>query len=144
MAYGSDFGGDVQRFGIRYQKRLRAVARTSIQDVIEIAQTPKGDGGRMPIDTGFLRASVQAGLHTMPAGPTQGKKKEKYTKQAAGEPVAVALLRYDPTTSDRFFVGWTAAYARHMDAQNSYLSSAVELWDQIVKRAAKGAAVGFE
>jgi len=144
MAYGSDFGGDVRRFGIRYQKRLRAVARTSIQDLVEIAQVPKGDGGRMPIVTGFLRASIQAALHTMPAGPTQGKKNAKYTRQVAGEPVATALLRYDPTTSDRFFVGWTANYARHMDARNSYLSSAVERWDQIVTRAAKKVGAGFD
>ena len=144
MAYGSDFGGDVQRFGLRYQRRLRAVARESIQDVIEIAQIPKGDGGNMPIVTGFLRASIQAALHTMPAGETQGEKDKKYTRQIGGEPVAVALLRYDPTTSDRFFVGWTAAYARHMDAKNNYLTGAVELWDQIVARAAKKAAVGFD
>ena len=143
MAHGTDFGGDVQRFGIRYQKRLRAVARKSVQDVIEIAQTPKGDGGRMPIVTGFLRASIQAGIHTMPAGPTQGKKGTKYTRPIGG-PVAVALLRWDPSTTDRLFVGWTANYARHMDAKNSYLTSAVELWDQIVARAAKKAAVGFE
>ena len=144
MAHGTDFGGDVARFGIRYQKRLRAVARESVQDVIEIAQTPKGDGGRMPIQTGFLRASIQAGLHSMPAGPTQGKKDTTYARQVAGEPVAVALLRWDPSTTDRLFVGWTANYARHMDAKNSYLSSAVELWDQIVARAAKKVAAGFE
>jgi hypothetical protein len=147
MAYGSDFGGDVQRFGERYRKRIRAVARMAVQDVIEIAQTPTGDGGRMRIDTGFLRASIQAALHTMPSGEGQGKKgakKGQYTRQVAGEPVAVALLRWDPNTSDRLFVGWTADYARARDAHDSYLTSAVELWDQIVRRAAKRGAVRFE
>ena len=146
MAFGTDFGGDVAKFGQRYQARLRAVARESVQDVIEIAQTPTGDGGRMRIDTGFLRASIQAALHAMPSGPTlpkKGAKKGEYTRQAAGEPVAVALLRWDPNTNDRLFVGWTADYARARDAHDSYLTGAVELGDQIVKRAAKKAAVGF-
>jgi hypothetical protein len=129
--------------GSRYQTRLRAIARTAIEDTIEKAQVPKGDGGRMPIVTGFLRASIQAALHTMPAGPTKGKTGEKYTRQVAGEPVATALLRYDPTTSHRFFVGWTANYARHMDARYSYLSSAVEVWDQTVAQAAKKVGTGL-
>ena len=146
MAFGTDFGGDVQRFGERYRKRLRAVAREAVQDTISIAQAVEEKGGRMRIDTGFLRASIQAALHTMPSGPVRpkkGAKKGEYTRQVAGEPVAVALLRWDPNTSDRLFVGWTANYARHREFQDDFLSGAVELWDQIVRRAAKKAAVGF-
>jgi hypothetical protein len=146
MAFGTDFGGDVQRFGKRYQSRLRAVARWAVQDTISLAQRVEKQGGHMRIDTGFLRASIQAALHTMPSGPVRPKKdakKGEYTVQVAGENVSIALLRWDPNTSARLFVGWTANYARHREFQDDFLSSATEVWDQTVRRAAKKAAVGF-
>ncbi len=107
----------------------------------------------MPVSTassratsGSARASIQAALHTMPSGPIRprtGAKKKEYTRQVAGEPVAAALLKWDPNTSDRLYVGWTANYARQREYKDAFLSGAVELWDQTVRRAAKTAAAGF-
>ena len=146
MAYGSDFAGDVAKFGQRYKARLRATAREAVQETVSMAQRVEDQGGTMRVDTGFLRASIQAGLHTMPSGevrPRKGAKKNEYVRQVAGEPIATALLRWDPSTSDRLFVGWTANYARTRDAKDSFLSSAVEVWDQTVWRAAKKTEAGF-
>lgn len=140
----ASFENQVRQFDVKARQALRVVARESVQDVISIAQTTVGAGGRMRIDTGFLRASIQAALHTMPSGPTapkKGAKKGQHKTQVAGEPVAVTLLQWDPYTSARLFVGWTAAYARTREYHDSYLEGAVELWDQIVKRAAKKAEV---
>jgi len=136
----ASFDRQVRQWDAKARARLRVVARESVQEVISIAQTTVGEGGRMRIDTGFLRASIQAALHTMPSGPTYPKKKAKkgqYKTQAAGDPVSVALLKWDPYTKDQLFVGWTAAYALTREARDAYLSSATELWDQIVARQVK-------
>jgi hypothetical protein len=136
----SDFDKQIRGFTRHYRAQLRAVAREAVQDTVAKAQTPTGDGGRMRIDTGFLRASIQAGLHDMPAGPTQpekGAKKNTYYKQVAGEPIAVTLLRWDPNLSAPLFVGWTAEYAQVREAKDGFLTKATEVWDQTVKRAVK-------
>ncbi len=43
-------------------QKIEAVAKQSIQDVVDDMQTPKAKGGRMPVDTGFLRNSLVSGL----------------------------------------------------------------------------------
>ena len=154
------FEDQVNKFARKYEARLRAVARTAVQDTIAIAQEvgmpPNaaqgavsvggvlgGGGGRMRVDTGFLRASIQAALNAMPSGPSTnegthgGKKKYPIGKQAAGEPVAVTLLQWDPNKSGKIFVGWTAEYARHREAQDGFLRGAVEKWDATVYKAVK-------
>ena len=160
------FGDQVNKFARKYEARLRTIARISVQDTISIAQEPGippnaamgamssggvlgGSGGRMRVDTGFLRASIQAALHTMPRGPSVnegthgGKKKYPVGKQAAGEPVAAVLLRWDPLTPTPIFVGWTANYARYREAHDGFLRGAVEKWDQTVKKAVKRVEAAF-
>ena len=134
------FDKQIQNFTRHYRAQFRAVAREAVQDTVAKAQTPTGDGGRMRIDTGFLRASIQAGIRDMPAGPTQpekGAKKNTYYNQVAGEPIAVTLLRWDPNLGATLFVGWTAEYAQVREYKDGYLQGAIEVWDQTVKRAVK-------
>jgi hypothetical protein len=134
------FDNQVRQFTKEYRARLRAVAREAVQDTISMAQRTEPEGGRMRIDTGFLRASGQAALHTMPSGqvrPKKGSKKGAYTRQVAGDPIAVTLLRWDPNTRDVLFVGWTAAYAREREAKDSFLGNATEVWDQTLRKAVK-------
>lgn len=89
----------------------------------------------MRIDTGFLRASIQAALGTLPSGPTRGQKGVSYPNPlpAAGEAVAATLLRWDPMTEVPFFVGWTANYARIREVRDGFLRTATGKWDIIVK-----------
>lgn len=133
------FSDQVKGFGRKYESNVRAVMRTAVQETVAKAQNPRGAGGRMPIVTGFLHASIQAGLHTMPKGPTtnEGNKNYKLGTQVAGEPVAVTLLRWDPNTRTPLLVGWTAVYARHMEAKYGFLRGALEVWDQTVAEAAR-------
>jgi hypothetical protein len=133
----ADFGQQVAAHVAKYKRRLRATARTAVQDTVEMAQLPRAKGGRLRVDTGFLRASIQAGLGQMPSGPTTNEGNETYAEgqQVAGEPVSVTLLRWN--MQDTLFVGWTANYARAREAQDGFLRGAVELWDQTVDAAAK-------
>ena len=132
----ADFGQQVAAHVAKYKRRLRDTARTAVQDTVEMAQRQR-PAGRMRIDTGFLRASIQAGLGQMPSGPTTNEGNQTYAEgqQVAGEPVSVTLLRWN--MQDTLFVGWTANYARAREAQDGFLRGAVELWDQTVDAAAK-------
>ncbi len=134
------FGNQVDQFARKAEARFRRISQISVQDTISMAQRTTGDGGRMRVDTGFLRASIQARLNRMPSGPTRGKKKTEY---AIGTQVSVTLIKWDPNKSTPLFIGWTAGYARHREAQDGFLRGAVELWDQTVFKAVKKVEAGL-
>lgn len=119
------FTASVQAFADKTAARMRDVMRESVQDMMDIAQTPKAQGGRMPVDTGFLRNSVASGLNGAfgPAGP------DSYELTIAG---------MDLGDVARF--AWTADYAIHQElgtskmAGNHFVGSAAAQWPQIVER----------
>ena len=143
------FEQQINQAARKYEKRYRAMARLAVQDTISMAQRTRGEGGRMRIDTGFLRASIQAGLNTMPQGQTVnegghgGKNKYPPGAQVSGEPTSVVLLKWNPVKGQDLFVGWTANYARIRESKDGYLRGAVEKWDQTVFKAAKKASIGL-
>lgn len=89
-----------------------AVFRESAKRVMEDMLTPRGAGGNMPIDTGYLRASLQASTTEMPtmregAIPTEGA---TYTPDGQ-----VNLVIAGAELGETIYAGFTAIYAR---AQN--------------------------
>jgi len=115
------------------KRNTELVVKQSIQDLGEIAQAPKAQGGRLPVDTGFLRNSYTAeGL----TGP------DAYI-------AAVASFEIGAT----FQAGWTAAYALRMERGfvgqdslgrtynqpgNFFMENALSQWESINdKNAAK-------
>jgi hypothetical protein len=144
----SRFDQQVRDFRRKYNARMRVIARTAVQDTISQAQRTMPEGGRMRIDTGFLRASIQAALGTMPRGPSTndggygGKRKYALGQQVAGEPVPVTLLKWEPG-KDVLYVGWTASYARPREYHDGFLRGAVAKWKTNVKVAAKKVGAGF-
>lgn len=130
------FATDIAKFHAKYRSRLRAVGRYAVQDTVEMAQRTVGQGGRMRVKTGFLRASIQAAIGHMPAGPTRGAEDANYPEgmQVAGEPVVVTLLRWDPGEEQTLFVGWTANYARFREYNDGFMRGAVEKWQTTVNK----------
>lgn len=144
------FGDKVGEFSRKFEGRIRAIARTAVQSTISDAQRTRGEGGRMRVDTGFLRASIQAALNGPPSGPTTnegghgGKRKYAVGSQAAGEPVAVVLLKWDLWKGDSFYVGWTANYARPREFKDGFLRGAAEKWDANVAKAVKQVEASYD
>ena len=124
----STFTAQVMAFTDRANEKLEAVIKQSAQEVFATAQTPKAQGGRMPVDTGFLRNSLIAQLN----GATVGGGADAYTLAIAGA-----------EAGDVIFGGWTANYARHQEygtsrmAGNFYMLGAAQQWQQIVSRNAE-------
>lgn len=124
----STFTAQIKAFTDRTKEKLETVIKQSAQEVFSIAQTPKAMGGRMPVDTGFLRNSLIAELN----GGTVGGGADAYVMAIAGMDLG-----------DTVFAGWTANYARHMEygtsrvAGNFYMLSAAQQWQAIVARNAE-------
>jgi hypothetical protein len=114
--------------------RLLAVAQQSSQAVVNDAQTESGKGGNMPVDTGFLRASLVGQLNQSVNAVTfnTGKAKASY----AGESVTLAIANMD--IGDTFHAGWTANYAYYVEygangrAGRAFLRTAAARWPEIV------------
>lgn len=119
------FTAQIKAFADRTQEKIEAVVKQSAQEVFTIAQTPKAQGGRMPVDTGFLRNSLIASLN----GSTVGGGADAYVLAVAGAELG-----------DTIFAGWTASYARFMEygtsktPANFFMLSAAQQWGAIVER----------
>ena len=129
----ASFGAEVTALSERYQRRMRALARTAAQETVSIAQRIEDEGGRMRVKTGFLRASIAASTGSMPSGvsvnPDPNAESEIF--QYEGTTISAALLKWQPW--DTLYVGWVANYARPREARDGFLRGAVEQWDQTVK-----------
>ena len=128
---GGRFTSDVEDIVAVSEKRMIALMRQSISDVIDNAQTPVGKGGRMRVDTGFLRASGQPSLNGMPQGPSRGERTEPNSySYDEGNNVTVKLG--DLQIGGVFYFGWTAAYARYRELYDGFLEGALQHWGRIV------------
>ena len=122
------FTAQIKAFTDRAHEKLEAVVKQSAQEVFSIAQTPVAQGGRMPVDTGFLRNSLVAELN----GATVSGGVDAYV-------LAVASM----DLGDVVFGGWTANYARFQEygAQGRegrfFMLGAAQQWQAIVARNAE-------
>ena len=127
----NDFETTVDKFVIDTQAKLLAVARQSIQDLVEDIQTPVAKGGKMRVDTGFLRSSGLSSLNAPPSGPTEGDRNGAYVW--SGEPVNITLATME--IGDAFYFGWTARYARYREVYDGFLESGLRNWQRYVDNA---------
>ena len=82
------------------EKRIDAVLKDATQSVVAVAQQTKAKGGRMPVDTGNLRNSLQSSI----AGGASGEGKSSH--------ILVAPLM---EAGDVATFTWTADYARRVN-----------------------------
>lgn len=128
---------DAQAFVDLTEKAIMAVVRQSLQDVVEVAQLPVAKGGKMRVDTGFLRASGQASLTGMPSGPGRGEKDAITGQYDNGDKplppsMQTALANLKP--GQPFYFGWTAEYAKYREAYDGFLEGAIMSWSEIVNK----------
>lgn len=134
---GLSFAAQVDDWVKATEQRMTAVFRESTQRVVEQAQA------RIPIDTGFARASVQVSLEAMPPimPSNKGVKGAAYPYEGA----VIALTLADAEIGDTIYVGWTAAYALALEYGHSkqapagFVRLAAQNWQQIVAQVAEEA-----
>lgn len=101
------FSADVNAWVRKSKKRMLVVFQQSVQDVVDIMQTPVGAGGNMPVDTGFLRSSLTAQINVAPQG---------YTKKSGPGPYVLDEAQYtlvinSAKLGDTIYAVYLAEYA---------------------------------
>ena len=128
-SYGS-LTADIEDFVNASEKRMLGLMRMSIQDVVDNAQVPTAKGGRMRVDTGFLRASGSGSLEGMPIGPGRGESKAPNSYTYNGEALVSVLAQMK--FGDTFYFGWVANYARFRELYDGFLEGSLRNWSRYV------------
>lgn len=125
------FSASVDEWARVTNARLIATFQTALQMVIDDAQLSDDKGGRMRVDTGFLRASGQVSLTGIPAGPSERPETGSFTWNDG--PVMVSIQGM--ALGDSLWFGWTANYAKYREAHDAFLDLALQRWQEFVDRA---------
>jgi len=128
-----NFQAQVDAIILKTDKRMLALQREAIQRTVDIAQTPVAKGGRMRVDTGFLRASGQGSLTGMPTGPMRGDPNATPGQYDNGSKSSVVLVLAQMQLGAIFFFGWTANYAKYREVKDGFLEAAAQRWPQTVR-----------
>lgn len=122
------FEAQVDRIVANTEKRMLLAMKQSLINTINNAQTPVKKGGRMRVDTGFLRASGQASLNGMPTGATRGEKNGVYNWNNGLVEAVINGMEMGAT----LFFGWTANYAKYREAYDGFLHAELQNWQKTV------------
>ena len=120
------FDAQVTSWARKSEARMLAVVRTATQDMIKDAQLPRARGGRMPVDTGFLRNSMLGDVNRIPSG-----------ESSPTNTMTVSLVINRVQVGDVLYIGWVANYAKYMEAKYAFMRGASQNWDKFVQAAAK-------
>jgi hypothetical protein len=123
------FSRQVRRFTGNYRRRANAVFKQSVQDVAQHASVPVAQGGRMRVDTGFLRNSIRGAVGTLPSGPSE---RGGASNSGALEDVTLVIAGAD--IGETIYVGWTANYARPREYRDGFLAAAAQKWPEFVDK----------
>ena len=140
MAKG--FSATVDKWTRKTEARTEAVFKQSAQTLFEQAQTTIGEGGKLPLDTGWLRASFSASLQGMPAGVGANPYKSG-SQQADWNSADTVLTINGAKLGDSIWAGWGAVYARAMEYKYGFSRSAAQNWSAIVNQTAAEAKARF-
>lgn len=134
MATNDDFETVIDKLIIDTEAKLLAVIRTAISDTVEEIQTPVAKGGKMRVDTGFLRSSGVSKLGQLPEGPGRGEPHAaKGSYSWTGDALGVTLAKM--VIGDTFYFGWTAKYAKYREAYDGFMESGLMNWQTHVDNA---------
>lgn len=108
-------------------------------------QTPVGAGGNMPIDTGFLRASLRVGVAPIALATMTNPGKGKVAYDESAYAVSLSRVQIGDIVSARYlanyarrmemgFVGEDSAGREYNQKGYGFVRLAVQRWPSIVKR----------
>jgi hypothetical protein len=116
------------------QDLLEAVTLEAAQRVAEEANRTRAEGGSMPVDTGFLRASQYGPALSMPAtreAPPRPKGHKPGDPPIYNAQPYQLLVNWKP--GEPIYLGWVANYASYVNSHGAlFLDLAVQRWPQIV------------
>lgn len=137
-----NFSAAVSAWVSKSKGRMDAVFKESAQAVISEMQevgpsvaNPDSMGtGHMPVDTGYLRASLQAELNTSPAAASFRPPPEGAVDYNP-EPVSLTIM--SAKVGDTIYATYGANYAPRMEARYGFVRLAAQNWQTIVSDQAR-------
>lgn len=136
-----NFDVEIQNFVNKTKENLLNVLKNAIQEVVEEAETPVEKGGKMRVDTGFLRHSGVAKLNELPRGETEGRKRNKgevgVLPEYKMEDNFLSKVLVDMKLGDSFYFGWTAKYAPIREIYDGFLETATDNFSKYVEKQSK-------
>jgi hypothetical protein len=134
----SDFAGQIDDWVRNSQALVEGVFRESTQRVFDVMTTPRGQGGNLPVDTGYLWHSAQASTDApIPIDPSsKGEPGQSYALDSG----PVSLVINGSKLGDTTYLTFTASYAAHVDLGTSrqpaalFVEQAAQQWPQIVEQ----------
>lgn len=134
------FAATVDAWTRKSDRRMSAVFKEGAQRVIAEAQRSVGEGGRMRVDTGFLRASGQVSLDGMPQIRGDARPASDAAPGSYGDGSSeIALSIAGASIGDTIYFGYTASYAaaREYGARgqppDAFVRTAASKWQGIVR-----------
>lgn len=143
--HGLSFDAQVTKWVQQTKQRQEAVFRESIQRLIEEMQTPVGQGGNMPIDTGFLRASLRLGIGPLSIAMVSNAGKTSTSYDAGVYAVTISKIKLGEVASARYianyarriemgFVGEDSLGRSYKQKGYGFVRLAVQRWPTIVRQ----------
>lgn len=93
--------------------------------------TAQGKGGRMRVDTGFLRASGQVSFNGMPTGPSR-KPEDANSGSFNWQGAMMEAEIQTATVGATIYWGWTASYAKYREAYDGFMYASLQNWQKTV------------
>lgn len=132
----ADFAAQIEDWAKDSEILLQGIFRESAQRVTNAMTLARGLGGNLPVDTGYLRASIQASKTAPPPiNPTsKGNEGQPYAFNAGPINMVIEGAKLGETV----FITATASYSAHVNYGTSkqpaalFVEQAAQQWPQIV------------
>lgn len=111
-------------------EQVEAIRIASVQDTVEVMLRAVDNGGRMRVDTGFLRASLVATTAAMPLIDMNARPAEGQTYAMGSYEAAIISAGM----GDDIFLGFTASYAAAREVKDGFVEGAFQDWMATVRR----------
>lgn len=129
MAFSLDLGRQLDDWTKQTEARMMAVYKGSVQELVSRAQL------RIPVDTGFARASIRGSFDKMPSiEDARGDPDKTYRIDMS----SITLLINSAKPGQTIYIGWTANYVQYLEwghsqqAPNGFIGVTALEWPQIV------------
>jgi hypothetical protein len=122
------FSAQVGDWVAKSETLLTGVIQESAQRVFNEARLPVAQGGRMRVDTGFLRNSATAAIDSIPSGPSSASEGEPAGGDAQ---ITLTIAKFKP--GSRINMVFTANYALARESKDAFVRMAAQRWQDIVR-----------
>lgn len=134
-----------ERQTVVFQNSAEVLLSEVVRPGPSVARPGASGGGNMPIDTGFLAASLQVvvgdGIATLVANPVKSSDGRQVFHY---DPGATSLVINNAKIGDTLTATFAAEYAIIMEARYAFVRLAAQRWPQIVEAEAAKAQADVE